>query len=158
MKIIKAQIKDFPAVQKIFKEYQKQLNTPICFQNFEQELDNLQSVYASPAGAIFLVLDAGRVIACVAYCPHKILSKTSETAELKRLYVHDDYKGQGVGKKLFLHALDEAQKQGYQSIVLETMDNMKQATSLYLQHGFKLTPPFSSNTDSNVKCYRYDFH
>jgi len=154
MKIIEAQNKDFPAVQKIFKEYQKQLNTPICFQNFEQELDNLQSIYASPYGAIFLALDADRVIACVAYCPHKM----AQAAELKRLYVHDDYKGQGIGKKLFLHALNDAQKQGYKSILLETMDNMKQATSLYLQQGFKLTAPFSSNTDSDVKCYRYDFY
>ncbi len=154
MKIIKAQIKDLPSVQEIFKEYQEKLNTCGCFQNFELELDNLQNIYASPTGAIFLALATDRVIGCVAYCPHK----TIEAAELKRLYVHDDYKGQGVGKKLFIHALDEAQKQGYKSIVLETMDNMKQATSLYLQHGFKFIPPFSSNTDSDVKCYRYDFH
>ena len=158
MKILKAQTTDFPAVEEIFREYQQELNTPVCFQNFEQELANLASVYASPTGAIFLALNANHVIGCVAYCPLKSSENTNEIAELKRLYVHDDFKGQGIGKALFQHVMDEAQKQGYEAIVLETMDSMKQATSLYLKYGFKSIGAYSSNPDDDVKYYRYDFH
>lgn len=154
MKIIKAQIKDLPEVQEIFKEYQAKLNAPVCFKNFEQELGNLQNIYASPTGAIFLALDAGHVIGCVAYCS----LKASKIAELKRLYIRNDFQGKGIGKKLFLQAMNEAQKQGYNSIALETMDDMKQATSLYLKHGFKPISAYSSNSDDGVKCYRYEFH
>ncbi len=154
MKIIKAQTKDLPAVQEIFKEYQTKLNAPVCFKNFEQELDNLQNIYASPTGAIFLALDAERVIGCVAYCS----LKTSKIAELKHLYICNNFQGKGIGKKLFLQAMNEAQKQGYNSIVLETMDDMKQVTSLYLKYGFKPICAYSSNSDNGVKCYRYEFH
>ncbi len=160
MKIITAQDSDLPAVKQIFKEYQDALNVSCCFSNFEQELANLSTIYAPPAGGIFLAIEDKKVVACVAFRPMTESNKNSlspKIAELKRLYVHDDYKGTGLGKKLFLQVMDAVKNNGYKAIVLETMDSMERATAMYLKYGFKLSQDYSNNSNVDVKFYRFDF-
>jgi carbonic anhydrase len=158
MEIIKAENGDITSIRKIFKQYQTELNEPVCFQNFEKELDDLPGLYTSPTGVVYLAIDKDDVIGCSAIRPlinDGIIS--TEVSELKRLYVNDNFQGHGIGKKLFLLAMNEAKNLGYESIVLETMDKMTQATQLYLTYGFKQVPAYFNNADEGVRFYQYDF-
>lgn len=160
MKIITAKDSDLPTVKQIFKEYQDALNVSCCFSHFEQELANLSTIYAPPAGGIFLAVEDEKTVACVAFRPISENNKNSlspQIAELKRLYVHDDYKGTGLGKKLFLHVMAVVKSNGYKAIVLETMDSMERATAMYLKYGFKPSKDYSNNSNNDVKFYRFDF-
>ena len=108
-----------PQVKSLFVEYQEWLGIDLCFQNFEQELASLPGSYAAPQGIILLAMQDEEAVGCVAIRPHQ-----QREAELKRLYVRDNCRKQGVGKRLFIQAMDFAQDAGYHSVVLDTLPSM----------------------------------
>jgi putative acetyltransferase len=152
MKIIEADYKSLAKVTDLFREYQQFIGVDLCFQGFEEELAGLPSKYAPPAGAIFIAIDNGELIGCVAIRPID-----QQQAELKRLYVKPDWHGQGVGKQLFECAMARAQSIGYGSIVLDTLESMRSARKLYLGYGFREIESYYHNPDPTTKFYRYDF-
>lgn len=57
--------------------------------------------------------------------------------ELQKMYFNPAARGKGYGKKMMLFCLDRARTLKFDSIYLETMDNMYEAQNLYKQVGFK---------------------
>ncbi len=155
MQVRQAQSNEMDAVRQLFREYQAWLNVDVCFQGFEEELASLPGRYASPNGAIFLALDDEKVIGCSAIRP--CAEKPESNAELKRLFVHEDYRGTGLGRTLFNTSMEEAKAIGYSAVVLETLPIMKAAKSLYKQYGFVRTSAYFENADESVEFYRYQF-
>jgi ribosomal protein S18 acetylase RimI-like enzyme len=155
MKIIEAQLPDMGVVQNLFREYQSWLNVDICFQGFEEELTALPGRYSSPKGAIYLAFDEQRAVACAAIRPRT--DKADSEAELKRLYVQEEYRGRGIGREIFYTAMTSVQGMDYTSVVLETLPIMTAAKSLYLGYGFKNIPAYFANADESIEFYRYRF-
>jgi len=52
------------------------------------------------------------------------------------MYLHRDYRGQGLGKGLLDNALADARRLGFASVVLETASVLKEAIALYESYGF----------------------
>jgi len=156
MKIIEAQAKDMDLVREFFREYQAWLNDDICFQGFEEELASLPGRYAAPKGVIYLAFDNDQAVACAAIRPR--LDKDDKEAELKRLFVREEYRSQGLGKKIFLAAMAAAKDRGYSAVVLETLPIMQAAQSLYKDYGFQSIPAYFENADDSVQFYRYQFN
>lgn len=155
VKIIEAQTTDMETVRDLFRAYQAWLNVDICFQGFEQELATLPGHYAALKGVIYIAIDEDNTIACGAIRP--IVDSSENSAELKRLFVHADYRGKGIGKNLFNTLMTSAEDIGYDSIVLETLAIMKTAKSMYLNYGFECISTCNQNADSEVELYRYQF-
>lgn len=155
MRIAEAQAEDMDLVREFFREYQAWLDDDICFQGFEEELASLPGRYAAPKGVIFLAFDNDQAVGCGAIRPR--LGKDDTEAELKRLFVREGYRGQGLGKKIFLTAMSAAKDMGYLAVVLETLPIMQAAQSLYKEYGFKPTPAYFENADESVQFYRYQF-
>jgi carbonic anhydrase len=65
----------------------------------------------------------------------KKLDATS--AEVKRLYVPPQYRGNGIGKMLVEAALQQARELGYKRIVADTDLNMRIAMLIFDEHGFR---------------------
>jgi ribosomal protein S18 acetylase RimI-like enzyme len=63
--------------------------------------------------------------------------KSEDTAELNRLSVRSDTRGQGIGRKLVEGFIEEARKRGFKKVYLETADAQKPAIRLYERVGFK---------------------
>jgi len=143
---------DMPIVRTLFIEYQQWLNVDLCFQGFEEELAALPGCYAPPKGVIYLAVEDGEPIGCVAVRP-----RTSGEAELKRLYVRSAKRGRGAGKRLFDAAMTRAHLMGYSSIVLDTLPHMRAAKSLYAAYGFRRIPPYYNNPEEGAEYYRCDF-
>jgi len=57
--------------------------------------------------------------------------------EMKRLYVYDQFKNRGVGRRLCIALIQEARNLGYEKMRLDTLDRMKSAIELYKSLGFK---------------------
>lgn len=152
MDIRLAATEDMATVRDLFVEYQQWLGVDLCFQGFAEELAALPGRYAPPKGAIYLARMADGIVGCVALRP-----STDQEAELKRLYVREDRRGQGIGKLLFDHAMDKARQIGYSSIVLDTLPSMHTAKSLYLSYGFKPIPAYYANPEPGAEYYRYVF-
>jgi putative acetyltransferase len=91
----------------------------------------LPGEYAAPRGALLLVLGTSRVAGCVGLRP-----LSTETAEIKRLYVAPSERGTGHARALLDALIAEARRLGYQHLVLETLDAMQAARALYAAYGF----------------------
>jgi len=127
-------------IRKLFLEYARSLEIDLDFQDFETELNTLPGKYQPPDGALILALVEGREAGCIAL---RKISK--DICEMKRLYVRDEYRGLGLGKKLVGIILDEAMNNNYQYMRLDTLPTMKSAQSLYLSFGFYDIEPYVYN-------------
>ncbi|HSP48489.1 MAG TPA: GNAT family N-acetyltransferase [Clostridiaceae bacterium] len=133
-------------IRQLFREYAESLEIDLCFQNFEEELEALPGKYAAPEGTMILALVDGESAGCIA------LRKSSEgIAEMKRLFVRDDYRGLHIGKRLVQLILMEAAKLGYSYIRLDTLSTMKEAVSLYQSFGFYEIEPYIYNPIEDAK-------
>lgn len=126
--------------RKLFQEYAASLDFSLCFQGFEQELAGLPGNYAPPEGRLLLAWESGQAVGCVA------LRKLKDgIAEMKRLYVRPGHRGERIGQKLVLTAIDQARAAGYGRIRLDTLPSMEQAIALYQSLGFKQITPYRHN-------------
>ena len=127
-------------IRKLFLEYARSLEIDLDFQDFETELNTLPGKYQPPDGALILALVEGKEAGCIAL---RKISK--DICEMKRLYVRDEYRGLGLGKKLVGMIIDEAVNKNYQYMRLDTLPTMKSAQSLYLSFGFYDIEPYVYN-------------
>ena len=147
-----AALGDMTRVREMFLEYQQWLGVDLCFQGFAEELASLPGRYAAPKGAIYLATEKDQIVGCVALRP-----RGRREAELKRLYVRSQHRGQGAGRLLFYSAMEKARQIGYASMVLDTLPSMRTAKSLYLAYGFKEIPAYYPNPEPGAEYYRYVF-
>ena len=132
------------AVRALFEAYAAQLGVDLAFQSFEHELDALPGDYAPPAGELLLAEVDGTPAGCCALRP---LTSTdhADAAEMKRLYVRPVFRGFGIGRRLARQILETARTAGYRCVLLDTLDDMEAARSLYLDLGFVEIPPYYHN-------------
>jgi GNAT superfamily N-acetyltransferase len=86
---------------------------------------------ADGRGAFLVARQGGRAVGCGAI---RVLDDTS--AEVKRMYVEPEVRGQGVGRQV-LDALEQAAREmGVRRLVLETGIHQDAAIALYVHAGF----------------------
>lgn len=135
---------DLAGTSGVFREYAVSLGFDLCFQDFEGEIVNLPGDYAPPRGALLLAKVDGAIAGCCALRPLDS-SDYVNTAEMKRLYVRPAFRGLGLGRQLAEAILDEARMGGYDSVLLDTLDDMDIARAMYEELGFKEIPPYYHN-------------
>jgi putative acetyltransferase len=133
--------KELETIVDMFREYNKELNENICFQDFEKELSNPLSKYGPPDGLLLIALYNGNPAGCIAL--HAL--GDSETCEMKRLYVRPPYRSLHLGETLCHTIIHEAGKLSYKTMVLDTLEKLKPAISLYKNLGFIETDPYYQN-------------
>jgi putative acetyltransferase len=94
---------------------------------------NLKPEHLAPGLGTFLIARAGgRAIGCGAL---RLLDET--TAEVKRMYVEPELRGQGVAKQVLDHLESAAASLGARRLVLETGVHQVEAIGLYLRAGYE---------------------
>ncbi|WP_276483723.1 GNAT family N-acetyltransferase [Paraflavitalea pollutisoli] len=124
----------------LFREYVDSLDFELSFQDFAGELAIIDQQFNRPTGALLLAYHEGTPIGCSG-----VRRIDSPTAELKRMYVRDAYKGQRVGVQLLERSIQAARDLGYQKIRLDTIDTMTRALALYRSFGFYEIPAYRFN-------------
>ena len=81
---------------------------------------------------VFIGYVDDQAIACGGY---KMIDE--ETAELKRMYVKDFYRGKKYGEKLLKHIEKEIIQSGVDQLILETGTKQVAAVKLYTRNGFR---------------------
>lgn len=122
---------NFETGKLLFEEYARSLNTDLSFQNFSKELDTINQQYHKPSGGLLLVFYDDQPVGCAG-----IRRLDDHTAELKRMYVKDDYRGLKIGVALLQRSIDLAKALGYKKLRLDTLANMTKAQQLYQSFGF----------------------
>ena len=128
----------------MFREYASGLGVDLCFQNFDSEVANLPGDYAGPRGALLTATVDGKLAGCCALRPLDSADYPN-AAEMKRLYVRGEFRGLGLGRQLVEASLDAARQGGYSCVLLDTLDDMEAARTLYEELGFEDIPPYYHN-------------
>ena len=93
------------------------------------------SMFVEPDGVFVVVRDGERAVACGGIC------RFDDTrAELKRMYVVPEARGQGLGRLVLAELEERARGLGYAGIVLETGDRQPESVGLYVSAGFERMP------------------
>ena len=135
-------------VQELFTEYLDFLRTDVDTSvsdlddvppvaGYREELANLPGKYAPPDGRLLLAQVEGQAAGCVA------LYKLGDGVyEVKRLWVRPMFRGKKISRRLVEMLIAEAREMGYTTMMLSTVDILKEAISLYTSLGFETTAPY----------------
>jgi len=134
----------YDAARALFREYAGQLGVSLDFQDFEAELAGLPGDYAEPRGTLLLAWVDGELAGCCALRPIDDVDYIN-AAEMKRLYVRKAFRGFGLGRELAEAILVAAVRLGYETVLLDTLDEMEAARALYEDLGFEEIPPYYHN-------------
>ena len=107
---------------------------------FTQELPHL----LGPRGRLLVARASSEIVGVGALKP-----VDSAVAEIKRMYVRPQARGQGVGRAILERLLADARTIGYQVARLETATFMREAHALYRTFGFRDRPIFD-NTEAGL--------
>lgn len=105
-------------------------------QMLEEDMLALQKFYP-PQGRLLLAEVGGQTAGLA--CMKKILEGTGE---IKRMYVREVFRGQGIGRALVEALISEARDIGYTHLRLDSARFMHQAHSLYRAAGFHEIDPY----------------
>ncbi|RSL52167.1 hypothetical protein CEP54_011041 [Fusarium duplospermum] len=145
---------DLTSVVNCFRAYTEWLNMDLAFQDFATELSTLPGKYAPPKAALLLASDIEKdqVLGCIALRPielqptYKVGREPNRRyCELKRLYVYPAARGRKVARALVTSALQIAQREGYDEVLLDTVELMTSAIKLYRSMGFQEVKPYYNN-------------
>lgn len=132
--------------RQLFREYEAWLAMDLCFQNFEKEVAELPGKYAPPSGRLYLAYVDDQLAGCIA-----MREFAEGVCEMKRLFVRDGFRGARVGVQLIERLIDEARREGYERMRLDTYPpKMGKAVSLYESHGFRPIPAYYNNPHDGV--------
>lgn len=133
-------------IEQLIREYTQMLGRDLSFQRLDEELNDLKQKYSGKEGRLLAaVAEDGCIAGCVAY--HRL---SNECCEMKRLYVRPAYHCRGVGQKLAETILELAKKDGFQYMVLDTIEPLKSAVRLYKKLGFQEIKPYYDNPMDDV--------
>lgn len=76
-------------------------------------------------------------IGCGAFKPYN-----NTTAEIKRMFVRPDFRGQGIAKGILSKLENWASEYGFTNCILETGTNNPQAIQLYTKAGYSVIPNY----------------
>ena len=134
---IKPAYDDLENIRLLFGEYTRSLGIDLAFQNYEQELTSLPGKYAPPDGKLYIAYVDGAPAGCIG-----LRKFDAQSCEMKRLYVRNRFRGLKIGELLAGKVISDAARLGYQAMLLDTLDTMKSAISLYKKLGFVEIAPY----------------
>ncbi|MCI9422965.1 GNAT family N-acetyltransferase [Lachnospiraceae bacterium WCA-9-b2] len=107
-----------------FKEY-------LDIQNYDEELEHLESKYGLPYGRLYLVYYDHELAGCIG-----LRRLDDRNCEMKRLYVRPKFRGKQIGNQLVQRIIDDARREKYSHMLLDTLPFLKSAIHLYQEYGF----------------------
>ena len=141
IKEVKEKGEDVDIIRQLFREYERELDADLRFQNFEQEVADPLKKYGNPSGTLLLAYWNDEVAGCIAVTA----MKENGFCEMKRLYVRPAFRKYGIGRTLVTELMNVATKLGYQFMRLDTMKKLKPAILLYESFGFYSIGPYYHN-------------
>ena len=84
------------------------------------------------------------------WCPEKSENREVKCAEIKRMYVREKFRGQGIAQRLLEAAEQFARGAGYAWVYLDTTNEMVTAARLYERNGFVRCERYNENPQAAI--------
>lgn len=107
-----------------------------------RDVDDYQNIYTGDHGLFLAALDEGRLVGTGA-----IKHLEADIAELKRLWLLEDYHGRGIGYQVVQRLLAFARARGWSRIRLQTGSEQLRALAFYKRLGFIEIPSYRESLD-----------
>ena len=109
---------------------------------FEPEYQSAPALgdFAPPQGSFLLIRQQGEPIGCGA-----LKRLDGDRAYLKRMWISDEYRGLGLGRRLVGALEERAGALGYRFVCLETNAALTEARQLYRNLGYRKVPAFNDD-------------
>ncbi|HEY5463917.1 MAG TPA: GNAT family N-acetyltransferase [Hanamia sp.] len=105
---------------------------------FDESTDHLSELFNAKRSAYFVLEIHHEIAGGGGYFPTKGLPKNN--CELVKMYVSKKFRGKGLGKILLQKCMEEAKKEGYKKMYLESMPELVNAIAMYAKNGFSYIP------------------
>ncbi len=136
-------------VKRLLNEYSVWLlNFGDIFKNYVFEIDNLIDYYQN--GKIIILRFDNEIIGCGC-----LLKLDTEICELKRMFITDIYRNQGLGKVFLLEIINIARIDNYKVLKLDTYEFMVNAITLYKSFGFSEIAPYKNRLTDKMKFFEF---
>ncbi len=123
------------AVERYFAEIDRRFDT-----GFDPGPGDDPDLYRPPRGTFVVARSDGDPIACGAVQP-----LDDGTAEIKRMWVHDDWRGAGLGARMLRRLEDDARAAGYAVVRLDTNSVLTEAIAMYERAGYRSIERYNDN-------------
>lgn len=102
---------------------------------YDVTTDALYQLFQKKGAAYFVAEAGGALLGGGGIYPTEGLPHG--TCELVKMYLKQESRGMGLGKRLIQKCLDEATEAGYENVYLETMPELQRAMQVYEKMGFR---------------------
>ncbi len=123
------------AVQHYFDELDRRFET-----GFDPGAGDDPALYRAPHGTFVVARSDGDPVACGAVQPI-----ADGTAEIKRMWVHDDWRGAGLGARMLRRLEDDVRQAGYDVVRLDTNSVLTEAIAMYERAGYRSIERYNDN-------------
>ncbi len=123
------------AVGRYFAELDRRFDT-----GFDPGEGDDPELYRPPRGTFVLARSDGDPVACGAVQPIG-----EHIAEIKRMWVHDDWRGAGLGARMLRRLEDDARNAGYDVVRLDTNSSLSDAIAMYDRAGYHRIERYNDN-------------
>lgn len=113
------------------------------------------AMFEPPQGSFFVAYLAGQPVGSGAWRRHGLAALgTTETAEIKRMYVVPSARGQGVARRMLAQLESSAAATGVRAMILETGTSQPEAMALYQSSGYQRIEAFGHHRQyPNTRCF-----
>lgn len=110
----------------------------------DAEVSNMSLHYSKPSGyAYYVAIVEGQVVGGAGIAP---MDATTQTCELRKLFVLPNARGLALGRKLSEACIEFAKNANYHQCYLDTLSSMQVAIALYKKLGFtQLEAPLAAS-------------
>ena len=98
----------------------------------DADLKDIEQSYFARGGTFFVLEDQGGSIIGT----YGLYRLENHTCELRKMYLDESRRGEGLGRFLLDSSLAEARRLGFTRVTLETASILKEAIALYESYGF----------------------
>lgn len=102
---------------------------------YDASTDHLYELFQAKRSAYFIAEANGEIMGGGGYFHSEGLPQ--DTCELVKMYLLPDSRGKKIGASIILKSMEEARKDGFTKMYLETMPELKRAISAYEKFGFE---------------------
>lgn len=150
MRVVQAKTPvDWADGERLIRAYLADLPFEVDFQDVDEELAGLSTLYGLPDGALLLVRDPeGRAVGVVG-----VKRFDDHDAELKRMYLEPDARGSGLGRALAEVAIRAARSLGYRRLLLDTVGRLSTAIAIYEELGFVEIDAYRFNPQPDARYF-----
>jgi DNA-binding MarR family transcriptional regulator/GNAT superfamily N-acetyltransferase len=104
------------------------------------ETDKDAKYLVAPSGLFVVAISDGAPVACGG-----VQAIAPGVGELKRMWVHDDWRGDGLGSRLLRQLEDRARALGHRTLRLDTNKALTEAISMYGRAGYRAIDRYNDN-------------